>query len=169
MKPNEILGAVQRSLAIEIVEYAHTSDREVYRAALAAVAQALKVRPVFLERQPRGQQHETMASALTRRSLEAIADSLIRAWLLKKHTAVLTDFLDSLKVTHDKGVVEDLPDKIDDDALKTAVDSLLAKHPAQVVAVYLHAFNFMNDAKWTNLDTLLQNDSRLLEGLLQGT
>jgi hypothetical protein len=169
MKPNEILGAVHRDLAVEVIGYAHANDREVYRAALAAVAQALKVRPVFLERQPRAQQHATMASALTRRSLEAIADSLIRAWLLKKHTAVLTDFLDSLQITHDKGVVENLPETMADEALKAAVDALLAKHPAQVVAVYLHAFNYMNEAKWPNLDTLLQNDNRLLEGLLQGT
>ena len=169
MKPNEILGTVHRDLAAAIVEYAHTNDRDVYRAALAGAAQALKVRPVFIERQPRAQQHATIASAVTRRSLETIADSLIRTWLLKKHTAVLTDFLDSLKIPHDKGVVENLPDKVDDASLHAAVDAVLAKHPPQVVAMYLHAFTHMNDAKWANLDALLQNDSRLIEGLLQGT
>lgn len=169
MKPHELLATVPQELVLDMVEFAHANDREVYRTALASVAQALKLRPVFLERQPRAQQHKTIASAVTRRTLAAVADSLLRTWLLKKHTAVLTDFLDALKIPHDKGVVEELPPSVDDAALQAAVDALLAKHPPQVVAIYLHAFGSMNAVHWPNLENLVQNDSRLLEGLLQGT
>jgi hypothetical protein len=41
---------------------------------------------------------------------------------------------------------------------------LLGKYPHEVVAVYLNAFNDMNAAGWTNLKTLLENDTRLQLG-----
>jgi hypothetical protein len=41
------------------------------------------------------------------------------------------------------------------------VEGLLSKYPAEVVALYLHAFCDMNETKWTNLETLLQTDERL--------
>lgn len=167
MTPREIFALIPSKLAFEILEYAHTEDKEVYRSALQAVAQARKVRVVFLERQPRVQRHAGMVTLLSRPALAAVSDTLLRAWLLKKHNAVLTDFLDALKITHEKGVVENLPATVDDAVLQGAVDTLLAKHPPQVASVYLHAFNHMNDAKWTNLETLLQKDARLTEGLLQ--
>ncbi len=169
MTPREIFALIPPKLAFEILEYAHTEDREVYRTALQAVAQARKVRVVYLERQPRVQRHAGMVPLLSRPGLAAVADTLLRTWLLKKHNAVLTDFLDALKLKHEKGVVENLPATVDDAALQAAVDALLAKHPPQVASIYLHAFNHMNDAKWTNLEALLQKDARLTDSLLQET
>ena len=62
------------------------------------------------------------------------------------------------------GVVEDLPPTMDDTKLKSAVDLLLAKHPPEAVAVYLNAFNDMNEANWTNLKAMLESDTRLQLG-----
>jgi len=42
--------------------------------------------------------------------------------------------------------------------------ALLAKHPPEAVAVYLNAFNDMNEAHWANLKTLLESDTRLQLG-----
>jgi hypothetical protein len=44
------------------------------------------------------------------------------------------------------------------------VDGLLAKHPPEAVAVYLNAFNDMNEANWTNLKAMLESDTRLQLG-----
>jgi hypothetical protein len=41
---------------------------------------------------------------------------------------------------------------------------LLAKHPPESVAVYLHAFTGMNEAEWPGLKTLLDSDPRLQLG-----
>jgi len=149
------------ALVTEILEYTFASEKQLYRAALEAVAQARKVRAVFLERQPRQERHATMGSVLTRPNLELAADSLLRTFLLKKHTALLTDFLDALKIPHEKGAVENLPASVEDAALQSAVEGLLAKYPPQIVALYLHAFSDMNETKWANLETLLQTDPRL--------
>ena len=161
---HELLGFMSPSLALEILTYAQESDKQLYRAALNAVAEARKVRGVFLERQPRTQRHATMLATLSRPALDLFTGNLIRTWLLKKHNAMLVDFLNALGIAHKEGVVEDLPSEMADEKLKGAVEALLAKYPPETVAVYLHAFNDMNEVNWPNLRTMLDTDSRLQLG-----
>jgi hypothetical protein len=161
---HELYGFMSPKLALEILTYAFESDKPLYRATLQAVADARKVRPVFLERQPRTERHSQMVSTLARPSLELVTGNLIRAWLVKKHKDMLVDFLNALGIQHNEGVVEDLPESMADDKLKPAIDALLAKYPPEAVAVYLHAFNDMNEANWANLKTMLESDQRLQLG-----
>lgn len=161
MNSAELFALMSPALAAEVIDFNHSHEKGVYRAALEAIAQTRKVRPVFLERMPRVEQHSLLASCLVRPSFVAAADALLRAWLLKKHNAVLMDFLDSLAIKHEQGVVEDLPKTVEDMALKNAIESLLSKHPREVVAVYLTAFNSMNIENWANLDAMLRDDARL--------
>lgn len=152
------------ALANDIVNFAFESEKPTYKATLSAVAEARHVRAVFLERQPRTQRHATMLATLTRPKLDLVAGTLLRTWLLKKHTTMLADFLNALGIPHKDGIVEELPKQMDDAKLKAAVDTLLAKHQPEPVIVYLHAFNDMNEANWTNLKTMLENDPRLQFG-----
>lgn len=161
---HELLGFMSPALALEILTYAHESDKQLYRTTLAAVAEARKVRPVFLERQPRTQRHAAMLATLSRPSLEMVTANLIRTWLLKKYNGLLGDFLTALGIEHKEGVVEDLPATMDDAKLKAAVDVVAAKYPPEVVAVYLNAFNDMNEVEWPNLKTMLEQDKRLQLG-----
>ena len=152
------------SLAGDILEFTFSAEKDLYRATLNSVAQARKLRPVFLERQARVERHPTMIATLSRPGQELVAANLIRGWLMKKHSAVLIDFLDALGIAHQQGAVEDLPPAMDDTRLRSAIDALLAKHPPEVVSVYLNAFSAMNDSGWTNLDALLKTDPRLQLG-----
>ena len=161
---HEILGFMSPALALEILTYAHETDKPLYRATLSAVAEARKLRPVFLERQPRAQQHAMMLTTLARPALEAVTGNLIRTWLLKQHKQMLVDFLDALGIAHQEGVVEELPETMDEAKVRPAVEALLAKYPPEAVAVYLHAFTGMNEAEWPALKTLLDSDSRLQLG-----
>ena len=164
LKSHELLGFMSPALANDILAFTFESDKPTYKATLAAVANARHLRPVFLERQPRPQRNATMVATLSRPNLDLAAGTLIRAWLVKKHKAMLVDFLNSLGIENKEGVVEDLPATMDDAKLKTAVDSLLTKHPPEAVAVYLNAFNDMNEANWENLKAMLENDTRLQLG-----
>lgn len=161
---HELIGFMSPKLATDILEFTFESDKPAYRATVTAVAQAKHVRPVFLERQPRDARHASMLSALTKPLLEGAAAALLRAWLIKKHNAMLVDFLNALDIKNDQGVVEDLPASVDDAKLKAAVELLLGKYSHEVVAVYLNAFNDMNAAGWPNLKAMLENDSRLQLG-----
>ena len=164
LSAHELLGFMSPSLASEILAFAHESDKPLYRVTLAAVAEARKVRPIFLERRPRAEQHATLLATLTRPALEAVAGNLVRGWLMQQQKPMLVDFLSSLGITHNEGVVEDLPKTMDDAKLKTAVEALLAKYPHESVAVYLLAFNDMNEANWPNLKAMLETDPRLQLG-----
>jgi len=161
---HELIGFVSPGLANEILTFAYESDKPTYKAALAAVAQARHLRPIYLERQPREQRHVMMLATLTRPALDLTAGTLIRAWLMKKYQAMLVDFLSALGLEHKDGVVDNLPSTMDDAKLKSAVDILLGKYPAEVVTVYLNAFNDMNEANWANLKTMLESDTRLQLG-----
>src|SRR5262245_32856258 len=110
---HELLGFMSPALAKEIVTFAHEAEKPTYRATLNAVAEARKLRPAYMERQPRVQQHELILATLTRPSLEMITGNLIRTWLLKKHKSMLCDFMDALGIAHKDGVVEDLPATMD--------------------------------------------------------
>ena len=159
---HEIHGFMSPQLALEIVTYAHESDKPLYQTTLAAVAELRHLRPAFLKRQPRPQQHTAMLATLTRPSMETATATLLRTWLLKKHNAMLVDFLNSLDIPHKEGVVEDnLPTDMDEAKFRAAVDALLAKYPAEIVAVYLNAFAEMNEVDWPVLKTMLESDKRL--------
>ena len=164
LKSYELFGFMSPVLANEILNYAYESDKPTYKATLGAVAEARHVRPVFLERQPRAQRHEAMISTLSRPALDTVAGGLIRAWLIKKHKAMLVDFLNALGIQNNEGVVDNLPAAMDDAKLKSAVETLLKKYPPEAVAVYLNAFNDMNEADWANLKSILEKDTRLQLG-----
>ena len=132
---HELLGFMSPSLALDILTYTYETDKPLYRASLAAVADARKLRPVFLERQPRPQRNATMLATLTRPALDLVAGNLLRSWLLKKHRPMLADFLDALGIPHQDGVVEDLPATMDEAKIRAAVDVLVGKYPPEVVAV----------------------------------
>jgi hypothetical protein len=48
--------------------------------------------------------------------------------------------------------------------LTAAVENLLAKYPAEEVAVYLNAFYTMNEVRWPNLESMLKIEPRLQFG-----
>jgi hypothetical protein len=161
---HELFGFMSPNLAGEIITFIFESDKPTYRATLNAVAQARHLRPVFLERQPKTQRHAAMVATLARPALDLVAGGLIRTWLLKKHKAMLVDFLNALGIKNEEGVVENLPEGMDDVKLKSAIETLLAKYPPEAVAVYLNAFNDMNEANWANLKSILESDPRLQLG-----
>lgn len=161
---HELFGFMSPALAGDILNFAYESDKPVYKATLNGVAQALHVRPVYLERQPRTQRHASIAQILARPGLDAVAGGLLRAWLLKKHKAMLVDFLNALEIKNEDGVVDDLPETMDDTKLKAAVETVLSRHPHEAAAVYLNAFNEMNQANWGNLKAILESDPRLQLG-----
>lgn len=162
---HEIFVFMPQPLALEIIDTLHTTQKEIYRAALATVAESRKVRVLFLERKPRSEQHKDIFASVCKPGLDALALNLLQAWLLKSQSAMLADFLNALGVKHDQGLVEELPATMPDEKLKPAIEAVLAKHPHQKVAVYLRAFNDLNETNWPNLAEMLDKDARLQLGV----
>jgi hypothetical protein len=164
LSSHELFGFMSPALAVRIIDCAHQNNKELYRTALATVAEARKLRPAFFERTPRATRHAEMAVVLARPRLELISANLLRDWLMKNQTAMLADFLDTLGVAHKDGAVDDLPQTVEDAPLQAAVEKLLTKYPPEEVSVYLNAFYTMNNVRWPNLEKMLKTDPRLQFG-----
>jgi hypothetical protein len=161
---HELFGFMSPALAARIIEHTHDNNKELYRSALTAVAEARKLRPAFLERTPRAARHAGMVSILARPRLELIAANVLREWLMKQQVPMLSDFLNALGIPHKDGAVDDLPATVEDEKLRAAVDGLLAKYPPEEIAIYLNAFYTMNDVRWPCLESILKTDARLQFG-----
>lgn len=164
LSSHEIIGFMSPSLGTDILTWAYEDEKPVYKATLKAVADARKVRTVFLQRQPRVERHVGMLDTLAKPRMEVAASTLLRTWLLKGKKQLLVDFLNALGIEHEDGVVDDLPESMEDARLKEAVEKVLEVYPQEVVAVYLNAFNGINETNWPALNTMLETDERLQLG-----
>lgn len=161
MTLNEIIGFMPPALAHEIMDDIFATDRPLYRAISAEVAGALKLRPVFFEQKSRVDRNKIILDMLTRPRMQASAATLLRGWLLKTETEMLSDFLDTIGIAHKNGMAEDFPETVDEQKINAAVDKLLEKYPHDKVMVYLNSFSVMNDAPWESLSHRLKEDARL--------
>ena len=163
MKAHELFQRMSPELATEIFAFLKAEQKPVFKAAVQGLANQRNLRSVFIERKPAAERSSWLKAALARPMGDALASHLLQAWLLGANKPMLCQFLDSLGVAHgEDGTVDTLPPSMEREKLKPAVDQLLAKFPAEVVAVYLHAFKDMDaEVKWPALGVVLDENPRL--------
>jgi hypothetical protein len=165
MKCYEIFSKLSPELTNEIFGYLLESEKAVYKAIIENVATRRKLRPIFIERKPKNERHAWLQQALSMKGADDITTQLFQIWLLGAHRIMICEFLDSLGIAHDgKGVVESLPAEPPREELSEKISKLLGNHSPEVVAVYLHAFQAMDETGWSVLNDLLANDPRLALG-----
>ena len=170
LKCYEIFERSSPELINEIFMYLHDKEKAVYKAAIQNLAAQWKLRPVFIERKPKAERHLWLKRALSRKPADDFAIQILQIWLLGAQRELICEFLDQLGIAHDgKGVVDNLPAEPSRDRLEQAVNALLEKHPPEVVAVYLNAFQAMDDQGWSGLDQILASNGRLALGTGQTT
>lgn len=156
-KPHEVLRDMTPELADDMLGYFRDQQKELYKHTLALVAQARKVRPVFLSRKPLDERHRWVHQTLATSAQDEIAGNLLQSWLSGAHPEMLTDFLDALGVVHDEnGLAEKLPPDPDPEKLEQAVQTLTGKYSLPMVRTYLQTFQVMNDSRWPKLDDHLE-------------
>ena len=163
MKAHELFQRMSPALAAEVFTLLHRDQKPVYKAAIQGLANQRNLRGVFIERKPPNERHSWMQAALSRPVSDAVASHLLQAWLLSGHKPMLNDFLDALGVAHEEdGTVEELPASPPKETIAAAVAQLLAKYPAETVAIYLHAFRDMDSTvQWPSLDEILSETPEL--------
>lgn len=161
LKCHELIGFMPPELAEQIIEFLYSSDKQTYKTALAAVAEAHRVRPVFFERKPRKERHAQMLETLTRPRMEETAATVLREWLLKAEKPMIVDFLNALGIEHQDGLVEDFPKEMDPDKIRQAVELLLQKYDRMKVIIYLNTLTATSGVEWGALEDMLEHDERL--------
>src|SRR3984893_2528160 len=162
MKCYEIFSKISPELTNEIFAYLLEFEKPVYKAMIQNIASRRKLRPVFIERKPKNERHLWLQQALSLKNADDIAMQLLQIWLLGAQREMICEFLDSLGIEHDgKGVVENLPAAPSRERLNDTITKLLEKRSPEVVTVYLHAFQAMDETGWAVLDDALATDSRV--------
>jgi hypothetical protein len=160
MLAHEIFKTMSTTLSRSLVEWMRNDEKPVFKATLVALAQQKKLRPVFLERKPRGEQTTWIADNLKLKISEAVGENVLQIWLLKTKQPMLATFLNALGVPHDgKGAVDgDIPAKLDPVKVKAAVAALAAEYPPEEAAVYLHLFQLQQPGGWPEvLEAMAEN------------
>jgi hypothetical protein len=166
MKSHEILQHMSPALAVEILSYLQKERTAVFKSVVSGLAGQRNLRAVFVERKPPNERYAWIKTALSRKAGDTLAAHLLQAWLLGAQKPMLCAFLDPLGIAHDDdGTVEQLPESPPKEELRKTIDQLLAKYPAEAVAVYLHAFHDMDSTvSWPPLGEVLAEDERLKLG-----
>jgi hypothetical protein len=165
MNACQIFQHLSPQLGAQIFSRLQEAEKPPYRMAVQTLAAQRKLRPQFVERKPREERYQWLQGALSRPAAEQIAANLLQMWLMGTQAPMLCDFLDALGIPHEEnGGIDNLPTAPPAESLREAIDALLAKYPAETVAVYLHSFQAMDIAGWTVLGEILANDERLQIG-----
>lgn len=162
LNPYEIFAKMPAATASDIFTFLHDQQKPLYKATVDAVAKAHHLRPVFVERKPRAEQHSWLAEKVSRKQHDALAAHVIQAWLVGAHKQLLCDFLDGFGIAHDEnGTIEVLPEAPPIEKVASVVEELKSKYDAPLLAVYLNTFQALDSEGWSTLAQLIQNDPSL--------
>lgn len=165
MTANEIFARMPASTSSALFAHVLENEKPLYKATIETLAKQRKLRPVFVERKPRDERHAWLKEALGRKQNEGVASHFLQMWLVGQHAKLLCDFLDGLGIAHDEdGTVNELPPSPPRQQLQPVIDELLQKHDLEVVRIYLHAFQALNQEGWAGLAEILESDERLRIG-----
>lgn len=159
---NDIFARMPPAVAAQLLAHLHENEKPLYKATIDTLAKQRKLRPVFIERKPREERFAWLREMVSKKQNADVAAHLLQIWLVGAQSKLLCDFLDALGIAHDEnGTIEEMPEAPAKEALVKAIDECFAKHDPQVVAVYLNAFQALDDKGWPTLAELLAEDPRL--------
>lgn len=166
MHAYELFTAVKPSIITDMFMWMRETDRDLYRTALGSLANNRKLRLPFLQKKPAVDQIAWMHKTLQLKTSDMIGEHLLQVYFMKGQNEMLATFCDGLGIPHDgNGQVEgELPESLDSEKLKSAIDSLLEKFDPALVSLYLHTFNIQTPDGWEELSKALAEDDRLKLG-----
>ncbi len=163
VKAHELFTAADPALVTQMLDWFRDHDRNVYKSAVATLAQSKKLRLVFIQKKPLTEQYAWILKTLRGKQADTIGEHLLQAWFMAGNQEMLAKFCDAMGIEHDgKGsVTGDLPKELDAAKLDEAVDTLAGAYDPKLVTLYLHVFNLQRPGGWDALTAKLNGDSRL--------
>jgi hypothetical protein len=130
--------------------------RPLYKELEKVAAATLKLRPVFLGKQPFPKRCEMIRKAMSLKVNAESAGDLLAAFFLEKHKADVVELLDSLGVEHeDGGLKETAPKQPSKKKLTAVVKEFPQGGNAVLRGVLLRAFAAQSAVDWPDLDAML--------------
>jgi hypothetical protein len=147
-----------------MLDWFRTHDRNVYKSAVASLAEKRKLRPVFVEKKTMPEQYAWIHKTLKINACNTIGEHLMQAYLMAGQQSLLAMFCDGMGIPHDgKGsVVGELPKKLDAERLNSTIDRLVEIFDPKLLTLYLRCFNLQAANGWPELSDKLTSDPRLV-------
>jgi len=133
-----------------------TELRPLFRQAERVAADTLRLRPVFLGRQPWPKRCEMMRKALALRVNAESAAEILATFFMERYAEDVVALLDALGVKHDEGVLEEMsPKPPAEDLIRKVVAEFPAGEHAAQRALLLKAFAAQGAVDWPVLDAMV--------------
>jgi len=130
--------------------------RPLYKELEATAAATLRVRPVFLGKQPFPKRCEMIRKAMALKVNAEEAGEILAGFLMERYADDVKALLDGLGLKHDEGVLEETaPAQPDEKALKKILKEFRAGENALMREVLLKAFAAQAAIDWPLLDDML--------------
>ena len=156
MRSNEIFARMSTERAVAFLEEVKREARPVAQIALGAAAQAFRLRPEFLRRQPKQRQAEWMRKALGRTVGAPLAEELLATYFLEHHLDLLKEWLDLIGIEHEEGQIQsESLEAPAPDVLRGAVEQFRKGDQPERRELLLLAFAAQSAVDWPELESLL--------------
>jgi hypothetical protein len=127
--------------------------RPLYKQLEAVAAGSLKLRPVFLAKQPVEKRYEMMRKAMALRANGEAAAELLATFFLERYEKELVDLLDGFGVEHEEGVLKaEAPPEPTAKKIDAVVKKFQAGENPVMRRVLLKAFAAQSAIDWPKLD-----------------
>jgi hypothetical protein len=129
--------------------------RPLYAQAEQAASETLRVRPVFLRKQPFAKRAQMFRKALSLRVNRQTASEILAAFFLERYEAEVAELLDMLGLEHEDGVLQDqAPAEPEAALLEEVVGKFLGGESPLMRSLLLRAFAAQAAIDWPALNAL---------------
>jgi hypothetical protein len=157
MRANEVFAWLGPDGTRRLLEELKDQKSGAGALALGAAAEAFRLRPQFLRRQPIEKRAEWVRRALSRPSSVAAAEEVLADYFLSTRRPLLVELLDALGVKHEDGELQDpSPECPAPKKLREAVKKFRKGEDPEVRELLLRAFAGQSAVDWPPLDELLR-------------
>lgn len=156
MRSNDVFARMTPEQAMRFLGDLREHKSPLAAAALGAAAEAFRMRPAFLRRQPAARQAEWMRRALARPRSVAVAEEILADFFLGPQRALLCQLLDAFGVPHRDGELTGQGlDPPAQERLEQAVAEFRKGEDPERRELLLRAFAAQSAIDWPELEKLL--------------
>jgi len=155
MRSNQVFSRMNADEALRFLNRLKDEAPTVAKVALGAAAEAFKLRPAFLKRQPRARQAEWVRRALGRNVGAMIAEEVLASYFIEQRTDLLIELLNELGIEHDEGALKGTPECPPKKKLEAVVKKFRGGDDAETRELLLLAFAGQSAIDWALFDQVL--------------
>jgi hypothetical protein len=155
-QPNDVFRSLSEEECQALLREMRDELKPVYKQVERAAAATLRVRPVFLSKQPFPKRCEMIRKAMSLKINAEAAGEVLAAFFMERYAEDLRELLDAFGVEHEEGVLKAPAPK---EPAASVVKKTVAKFPqgkhATMRSVLLRAFAAQTAVDWPALDAIV--------------